>query len=135
MTAQERLAAQQAQHEEAKAAQLETDENALADVRERLGVAGCAAVSIPFTPGLPILAVARKPKKIEFKRFQDRCAEKDAGTAGAVKAAEELAAVVLEYPSREVFAEMAEACPGVVIALGSAAAGLASAQVREDRKS
>ncbi len=135
MNAKDRLAAQAAAHEEAKATQLEIDENALADARDRYGVAGCAAVAIPFVKGLPMLAICRKPSKIEFKRFQDRVAVKDAGTAGAIKGAEELAPLVLEYPAREVFDQMADACPGVVIALGSAAAGLASAQARDDSKS
>lgn len=129
-----RLDAQQAAQDSERDDQETTDLEALISARDEHGPASVCAVSVPFTAGLPTMAIARRPKPVEFKRFQDQMTKKDAGTAQAVLGAEQLAAITLVYPDAETFAKMADACPGVRVALGSAAAGLASAKVREDQK-
>lgn len=129
-----KLDAQQDAQDGARDAQEAIDLEALFDARDECGVSAVVAVKIPFEPGLPMHAIARRPKPIEFKRFQDLTAKKDAGTPEAIKAAEQVATVCLIYPTAEVFAKMCDAVPGLKIALGSASVGLATAKAREDAK-
>ncbi len=129
-----KLDAQQDAQDSARDAQEAIDLEALFDARDEHGVSAVAAVKIPFEPGLPMHAIARRPKPIEFKRFQDLTAKKDAGTPEAIKAAEQVATVCLIYPAPEVFVKMCEAVAGLKIALGSAAVGLSTAKAREDAK-
>lgn len=112
------------------------DLQALFDAREEYGATGAVvAVKMPgYTEGLPLMAIARRPAKVEFKRFQDQTAKKDAGTPEAIKAAEQVAAVTLVYPPADVFEKMVEVCPGIKIALGSAAVGLATAHAQAHAK-
>jgi hypothetical protein len=131
-----KLDAQADAQDEARDEQEAIDLQALFDAREEHGATGAVvAVKLPgFTEGLPLMAIARRPTKVEFKRFQDTTAKKDAGTPEAIKAAEQVASVCLVYPPAEVFAKMVEVCPGIKISLGSAAVGLATAKAREDAK-
>lgn len=131
-----KLDAQADAQDEARDEQEAIDLQALYDARDEHGATGAVvAVKLPgFTEGLPLMAIARRPTKIEFKRFQDLTAKKDAATPEAIKAAEQLCAVCLLYPPAAVFEKMIEACPGIKIALGSAAVGLATAKAREDAK-
>jgi hypothetical protein len=129
-----KLDAQEHEHDGARDTQEAVDLEALFEARDEHGVSAVVAVKIPFEPGLPLHAIARRPKPIEFKRFQDLTAKKDAGTPEAIKAAEQVAGACLLYPPPEVFAKMCDACPGLKIALGSAAVGLATAKAREDAK-
>jgi len=132
--ARRKLDEQQEAQDSERETQEVTDLEALFDARAEHGVSAVIAVKIPYEPGLPLHAIARRPKPIEFKRFQDLTAKKDAGTPEAIKAAEQVAAVCLVYPPDDVFAKMCDACPGLKIALGSAAVGLATAKAREDSK-
>ncbi len=134
-----KLAEQAEKRDEAHDDQHAEDLGALLEAREEHGVDAVQAVKIPFTPGLPTLVIVRRPSKVEFKRFQDMCSTKNAGTAEAVKAAEQMASVTRVYPARdakgdETFDKMCEACPGLKVGMGSAAAGLASAKAAEDLK-
>lgn len=132
--ARRKLDEQQEAQDSGRDEQEAVDLEALHDAREEHGVSAVIAVKIPYEPGLPMHAIARRPKPIEFKRFQDLTAKKDAGTPEAIKAAEQVAAVCLVYPPAEVFAQMCAAVSGLKIALGSAAVGLASAKARDDAK-
>lgn len=131
-----KLDAQADEQDEARDTQEAIDLEALFDARQEHGITGAVvAVKMPgYTEGLPLMAIARRPTKMEFKRFQDQTAKKDAGTPEAIKAAEQVATVCLVYPPADVLAKMVEVCPGIKIALGSAAVGLATAKAREDEK-
>lgn len=131
-----KLDAQADAENEARDAQEAVDLQALFDAREEHGATGAVvAVKLPgYTEGLPLMAIARRPTKIEFKRFQDQTAKKDAGTPEAIKAAEQIVSLCLVYPPADVFAKMVDVCPGIKIALGSATVGLATAKAREDAK-
>lgn len=142
MTAAERLAeieekrrarreALAAQAEEQKVADLE----AVNELEERYGDNAVTIIHVPPTPGHPTLVAARAPNKAEVKRYRDRCAPKPNGKPGdAAAAAEELAAVCLAYPSKEIFAEMLEARPGLQLQLGVAAANLATGREADEGK-
>ncbi len=131
-----KLDAQEEAESDAREAQEAIDLGALFEARQEHGVTGgVIAVKMPcFTEGLPLMAIARRPTKIEFKRFQDQTAKKDAGTPEAIKAAEQIATVCLVYPPADVLAKMVDVCPGIKIALGCAAVSLATAKAREDAK-
>ena len=131
-----KLDAQADEQNDARDAQEAIDLGALFEARLEHGVTGAVvAVKLPgYTEGLPLMAIARRPTKIEFKRFQDQTAKKDAGTPEAIKAAEQIVSLCLVYPPADVFEKMIDACPGIKIALGSAAVGLATAKAREDVK-
>jgi hypothetical protein len=131
-----KLDAQADAENDARDEQEAIDLDALFEARHEHGVTGAVvAVKMPgYTEGLPLMAIARRPSKIEFKRFQDQTAKKDAGTPEAIKAAEQIVSVCLVYPPADVFEKMVAVCPGIKIALGSAAVGLATAKAREDAK-
>jgi hypothetical protein len=131
-----KLDAQAEAEQETRETQEAIDLSALYDLKQEHGVTGAVvAVKLPgWTEGLPTMAIARRPNKIEFKRFQDQTAKKDAATPEAIKAAEQIVALCLVYPPADVFERMIEVCPGIKIALGSAAVGLATAKAREDAK-
>jgi hypothetical protein len=133
---QAKLDAQAEAEQEAREAQEAIDLSALFDLKQEHGVTGAVvAVKLPgWTEGVPTMAIARRPTKMEFKRFQDLTAKKDAGTPEAIKAAEQVVALCLLYPPPETFEKMIEVCPGIKVALGSAAVGLATAKAREDAK-
>lgn len=142
MTAAERLAeieekrrarreALAAQAEEQKVADLE----AVNELEERYGDNAVTIIHVPPTPGQPTLVAARAPNKAEVRRYRDRCATKPNGKPGdSTAAAEELAAVCLAYPSKEIFAEMLEARPGLQLQLGVAAANLATGREADEGK-
>lgn len=133
---QAKLDAQADAEKEMREAQEAVDLIALFDLKHELGVTGAViAVKLPgWTEGLPTMAIARRPTKIEFKRFQDQTTKKDAAAPEAIKAAEQIVALCLVYPPADVFEKMFDVCPGIKIALGSAAVGLASAKARDDEK-
>ncbi len=130
-----KLSAQADERESAKADQEATDLEALFEARAEHGVEAVQAVKIPFEPGLPLLAIARRPSPVEFKRFRSRCTKKDAGSPEYVAAAEELADTCRVYPDADTFAKMLAVCPGVKAALGTAAIVLGSAKEADDLKS
>ena len=131
-----KLDAQADKQDEAREAQELIDLQALFDAREEYGATGAVvAVKLPgFTEDLPTIAIARRPTKVEFKRFQDQTAKKDAGTPEAIKAAEQIVSVCLVYPPPETFEKMVAVCPGIKIALGSEAVALATAKAQEAKK-
>jgi hypothetical protein len=130
-----KLAEQTEAEKDAREEQEATDLEALHDAKMEHGTAAVVAVVIPWTPGLPTFAVFRRPRPLEFKRFQDQITQKDATPADTVEAAELLSGLCRVYPPEEAFAKMVAVAPGLPVAGGSAAVGLASGKAKEDRKS
>jgi len=126
--------AMRAREDDAVKAQELIDDEALADAEETHGFSAVGAVKIPFTPGLPVTAIVRRPSKIEFKRWTDSISKKDAASPEYMRAAEQLAAVCLVYPPKEVYEQMCEKCPGLKVPLGLVASKLASGRELEDAK-
>ncbi len=90
-------------------------------------------VDVPYTPGLPTMAIARLPKPVELKMYRSRLkvnGEK-VDLVAAQQAAADLGALVLEYPSKEVFAEMCTARPDLQAQLGSRSTKLAQGKAVE----
>lgn len=88
-----------------------------------------------WSPGLPTFVVVRMPTGIEFKRFQDMAKKQPNGKDGdAVKASNLLADVCVIYPSKEDYARVREACPGVHIVAGTTAADMSAARAEEAGK-
>jgi hypothetical protein len=129
-----KIEAQRAAATEQAEAQEAIDAQAVFDIGEELGVTAIREVRIPFIPGLPTLAVVRRPTKIEHKRFTDATARKGADTPEYMKAAEQLAAVCVVYPPKELFEKMCELCPGLKVPMGVAAANLAAGKIADDAK-
>jgi hypothetical protein len=132
--AKARLDAQAAEAQEARDDQEATDLEALYEAKIEHGLEAVVAVAVPHTPGLPLMAIVRRPKPIEHKRFTDLVSKKDAASPEYMKAAEQLAAICLVYPEKEVYAKMCDAFPGLKVPLGVAAANLAAGKAREDAK-
>lgn len=134
-----KLEEQQNANDSERETQEVTDLEALYDARVEHGTAAVIAVRMPFEPGLPMHAIARRPSQIEFKRFQVMSTKKDqrgneAGSAEATAAVEQLAGACLVYPPPTIFEQMLAKVPGLKVALGNAAVGLATAKAREDAK-
>ena len=117
----ERKAKLAAQREE----QLAVDIEALDAAELQHGDSNVVRIDVPYTPGLPTLALARTPRPVEVKRYRDSVRPKGDKAPDAAAAAEQLAAVCRIYPDAETLAKMAEARPGLNVQLGVAAVGLA----------
>jgi hypothetical protein len=131
-------AARKAELETQREAQELVDLEALDAAELQLGDSSVCHVDVPFTPGLPTKAIARCPKPVEIKRFQDMAAKTkrdgNVSTAGAVAALGALVAVVRVYPDAETFARMVEARPMLDLDLGNAALGLAKGSAADEGK-
>jgi hypothetical protein len=137
-------AARKAKLQEQADAQRLIDMQALNDAELELGDTNVCYVDVPFTPGLPTLAIARKPKPIELKRYREGLritpGEKLDLAAGN-EAAATLGAVVVHYPKKDadgknpVFAAMCEARPDLAATLGQSSVKLAQARAAEESKS
>jgi hypothetical protein len=106
------------------------DLEAIDALEESLGDANVDAVRVAYTPGLPAAAAVRCPTPVQFKRYRDRITpRKDARNRDVepdpYAAAEELAAVCLVYPDKDVYKQMCAARPGLASQLGAAAVRLA----------
>ncbi len=118
-----------------KEAQQVIDAQAVYDAGEEHGVDKIREVPMTsYIPGLPTLVVIRRPEKMAHKRFTDQTAKKGADTPEYMRAAEQLAAVCVIYPPKEVYEEMCEQCPGIKVPIGVAAANLAGAQLIDAAK-
>lgn len=132
-----RRSARKAALAEQERAQLAIDLAALDDLEVAHGDSNVARLDVPYTPGLPTMAVVRVPKPAEVKRYRARLKEKNPDPQAA---ADEIGASTRVYPPRppdetpDVFDAMCEARPGLVGQLGVAAMGLAVAREHDEGK-
>lgn len=118
-----------------KEAQQVIDAEALFDAGETHGVDKIREVPMTsYIPGLPTMVIIERPEKMAHKRFTDQTAKKGADTPEYMKAAEQLAAVCVIYPPKEVYEQMCAECPGIKVPIGVAAANLAGAQLIDAAK-
>ena len=132
-----RRAARKAALAEQESAQRAVDLEALDAAEVEYGDSNVCHMDVPYTPGMPTLVIARCPKPSEVKRYQDRVKPKANGKASPdapMDAARELTAVVLVYPSKEVFTELCEQRPSLDLQLGVEALGLAQASRVDEGK-
>jgi hypothetical protein len=128
-----RKAALLAQEDEQRA----TDIEALDKAEVEHGDSNVCHMDVPYTPGMPTMVIARCPSPVHVKRYQDRVKPKANGRASPdapMDAARELTAMVLVYPSKEVFAELVEQRPSLDLQLGVEALGLAQASRADEGK-
>lgn len=143
-TMADKLAAREAKREAKRAATHEKwsaqkllDLDAIEPLEETHGSTNIAILDVPYTDGLPACCACRTPEEPEMKRYRASVKPKKDGeplTNNMTSAAEELAHVVLAYPSREVFAEMCAARPGIKAQLGGLAVKLAVGQAAAEGK-
>lgn len=143
-TPEDRIAAIEARRKARKdelakqeAEQRATDLDALDAAEVKHGDSNVCHLDVPYTPGMPTMVVARCPKPHEVKRYQDRVKPRANGKQSPdapIEAAVELAALVLEYPNKEAFAELVEQRPELAIQLGLAALGLSRASAADEGK-
>ena len=126
-----RRAARRERAKEARAAQYLIDVAAVEELEEEYGEDNLVKLSIPLTPGLPVLIVGRKPKASELKRYRARMKGKN---PDPVAASEELATIVRVYPSAELYAKILEERPGVHVQLGVLSLELSVAQNETEGK-
>jgi hypothetical protein len=126
-----RRAARKASLAASREAQRAVDVAALDAAEAEYGDESVVAIDVPFSPGLPTLAVARCPKPVELKVYRARLRE---ATPNPIKAAEELAANVVVYPSGDALAGLYAARPGLQVQLGVASLQLAIGREVEQGK-
>lgn len=95
------------------------------------GEGSVAVLRVPYTEGLPVLIVVRKPTSAELKRYRARLKEK---RPDMVAAAEELADVVRLYPDADHYSLLRENRPGVHSQLGVESLKLSVAATEEEGK-
>lgn len=98
------------------------------------GDSNVSTVRVPFTPGLPTMAICRCPKPVEMKRYRSRIKSKKGVDGDPMLASEELAAVCRIYPDDETYNKMCEARPGLHVQLGTMAANLSMGSAEDDAK-
>lgn len=124
--AEARIAARRAAAEGPRLEQAAIDAEAKADAVDEHGEADLAVVEIPFTSGLPMLAIFRTPTTAETKRYRDRVKPKAEGKVpDFAAAAEEIALVTRVYPDAETLKRMCAARPALLVECGTLALGLA----------
>jgi hypothetical protein len=137
MTAEARRAARKAEAAKAEAEQRDKDFAALDELEIKHGDSCVTHMDVPWSPGMPTMIIARKPNAIEYKRFQDRVKPKNGKAVpfeAQQAAARELTECTLLYPSKDVFAELAEQRPAIVEQLGIDACALAQASKADEGK-
>ncbi len=143
-TAAEKLAEREAKRAEVRdevkerwSAQKLADLDAIEPLEAQHGTTNIAILDVDFTDGLPACCACRTPEDAEMKRYRHSVKPKKADehiTANMASAAEELAHVTLVYPTREVFAEMCKARPGIKAQLGGLAAKLGTGKADAEGK-
>jgi hypothetical protein len=138
-----RRSARKAKLQEQADAQRVIDLEALDAAEMCHGDTNVCYVDVAYTPGQPTMAIARKPKPVELKRYREGLnivpGEKLDLTAGN-SAAALLGSVVVVYPPKDVdgtnkvFADMCEARPDLAATLGQRAVKLAQARAAEEGK-
>jgi hypothetical protein len=132
---EDRRAKRKADLEKARDAQYEIDLEALDELEIEYGDTNVKALSVPYSPGMPLLAVCRCPKPAEIKRFRARVKTKKGVPGDQIAAAEELAGVCKIYPDSEAYALMCDARPALHAQLGVAAVDLAVGSEEDEAKS
>lgn len=121
-------------------AQLVIDLTALNDLETELGDSSVAFLTVPFTPGLPTMLIARKPTKAELQRYraQVKVKPKANGPGDSEKTPTEAAEVVADacfkYPDAETYAKLCTERPGAKAQLGALALKLIVDTESEDAK-
>jgi hypothetical protein len=146
-TAEKRLAAIEAKRaarkamaSDAKLEQTVVDMEALDAAEVEHGDGRVARIDLDFyEAGLPTFVLARMPKPIEFKRYQDQCAAKNRSggndiVAASLKAGNTLADGCRIYPDDKTYALVLERSPGVHSHLAQAALKLAQGHADEEGK-
>ncbi len=118
-------------------AQREVDLEALNAAEIERGDTSVCYIDVPYTPGLPTMAVARMPNPAELKRYRAGLkvvpGEKlDIGSGN--DAAATLGGAVCIYPDQDLFAKMCEARPDLKSQLGSRAVKLAQGKAADEEK-
>jgi hypothetical protein len=135
MTAAERRAARKAELADKAAEQREIDLDAIDALEVEHGDSNIAVLTVPFTPGLPVMVAARCPKPAEIKRYQTRVRTKKDGSAGdPIAAAEEIAACCRVYPDGDSYDALCTARAGLNVQLGVAAITLSAAKDEAEGK-
>lgn len=129
----DRKAKLQAEADEQRAKDLE----ALDALELEHGDTSVCHIDVPYTPGLPTMAIARMPKADELKRYRAGLkvtpGEKlDLGASN--ESAAQLGRTVRLYPDEAVFKEMCAARPDLASQLGTRATKLAQGKAAEDSK-
>lgn len=139
----ERLAALQAKRAERLALLAEreaeqrcVDLEAIMAIEDEHGPTNMAAVKVPWTrDGLVCMVAVRTASANEVKRFQGMIKPRRDGSPGDAGAAHELTGrACLVYPSKEAFAELCAARPGLAFQAGYQALKLAEGRAEEDTK-
>lgn len=138
-----RRAERKAKLQEQADAQRVIDMEALDGAEAALGDTDVGYVDVPYTPGLPTLAVCRKPKPIELKRYRESL-RITPGEKLDLSAGNEASVVMGQstciYPDckteegQAIFAKMCEARPDLAATLGQRAVKLAQARAAEEGK-
>jgi hypothetical protein len=137
---EEKRAARKALASDAKLDQTVLDMEALDAAEIEHGDGRVARIDLDFyESGLPTFVLARMPKPIEFKRYQDQCAAKNRSggndiVAASLKAGNTLADGCRIYPDDKTYALVLERSPGVHSHLAQAALKLAQGHADEEGK-
>lgn len=128
-------AARKAELQAARDAQKAIDLEAIDALEVEHGDSNIATLEIPFSPDLPVMLAVRTPKPAELKRYRDRVKAKKDGTPGdPLMAAQEIAAVCIVYPSKDVYAAVLEKRNGIDAQLGVLAVGLCAGKAEAEGK-
>lgn len=121
-------------------AQTVIDLTALDALETELGDSSVAFLTVPFTPGLPTMMIARKPTKAELQRYraQVKVKPKANGPGDSEKtpteACEVIADTCFKYPDADTYAKLCTERPGAKAQLGSLALKLIVDTESEDAK-
>jgi hypothetical protein len=130
----ERKKALQAQADAQRAQDLEK----INELEVEHGDTNVIVLDVPYTPGLPTCVAARTPTDPEIKRYRHRVNEGRKGQEidpkAAQRASEELADVVVIFPSKDDFEAICKARPAVRAQLGAASTKLSQAREEAEGK-
>lgn len=136
----EEIERRRAERKEALAAQraaqyaIDLEAQDAAEVERGDGNVGVAEVA-RWLPGYPTLVLVRMPTSTEFKRYQDTVKPQGEKRYGdVVKAANQLADMCVIYPSKDEYARMRDAFPGIHTAAGATAANMCGEKEKEEGK-
>ena len=128
-------AARKAASEAPRLEQLARDLEALDDAEVEHGDGRVARINLDFfEPGLPTFVLARMPKQVEFKRFQDMSSAKKGGDGAATRAGNLLADGCRIYPDADTYKRVLERSPGVHANVAVECIKLAQGHAEEEGK-
>lgn len=139
ITAREKIeakrAARKAELAKQEEAQAVVDLEALDALEVEHGDACVKSVDVPFTPGLTTIAIVRRPKTPEVKRYQDRIKPQASGQRiDPIKASEEVGLACMVYPVGEQRDALLAALPGLPVLLGNTALAISTGKAAEEGK-